>query len=417
MPTTDYITLTTILTIVIWILIFMLLVIGHEFGHFFAARKSGVKVLEFGIGIPPKIKKIFTDKKWTEYTINAIPLGWFCRMKGEDPEEKESINAKDSILNVNIFKKTFIILGGIIMNLIMAWILFAITFMIGTKPFQILPDSMTTTPIKSYLMPSHSFALEQGILSWDDSKLPVVVEFVAENTLASELWIEKWDTIISVNNEAVSAQNLSTTLQQYIGKEITVKYGKTSESNDNLWEIVLEKSWKCQEESCLLGISIKSNITTNTIKVGFFKAFWLAGQEIRGETKLTFSSLGKLFWGLFSGNKEEIKQTTKGLAGPVGAIKVGQLFAQTNGFAGILAFSAMISLALAIFNLLPIPALDGWRGLSMWIQYLFRLPKEKYFKIEGYVNFIFFITLMGAGILIILQDLSRFWGISIPFFG
>ncbi len=167
----------------------------------------------------------------------------------------------------------------------------------------------------------------------------------------------------------------------------------------------------------MLGVVIKSNIEVNKIKARFFKSFAMAGQEIREQTKLTFSSLGGIFSNLLSGDKEKIKQSTKGLAGPVGAMKVGELFAKTNGFVGILAFMAMISLALAIFNLLPIPALDGGRLLGMWLQYLLRLPKAKYFKIEGYINFVFFITLLIVGVLIIFQDLSRFWGVSIPFIG
>ena len=92
-------------SIVIWVLMFMTLVILHELWHFTAARKSGTKVLEFGIGIPPKICKLRTDKKWTEYTLNAIPLGWFCRLKWEDPSNKSDFNAKDSFMSMGFGRK------------------------------------------------------------------------------------------------------------------------------------------------------------------------------------------------------------------------------------------------------------------------------------------------------------------------
>jgi regulator of sigma E protease len=82
-----------------------------------------------------------------------------------------------------------------------------------------------------------------------------------------------------------------------------------------------------------------------------------------------------------------------------------------------LAFAGLISLALAIFNVLPIPALDWWRLLGVLIQRIWRLKPEKYFTIEGVINFVFFVLLMGLGVYIIFKDLVRFWGVKIPFIG
>ncbi len=394
-------------TILSGILILMILVTLHEFGHFFAARKSGVKVLEFGLGMPPKIKKLWTDKKGTQYTINAIPLGGFVQLKGEDPEKKDTFSAKDSILNVNMFKKTIILLGGIIMNVLTAWILFAITFMVGTKPFQIIPDSMMKTQIQSYLMPSHSFALKQGIITknTEANDQGVKILWIQKNSLATTIWLEKWDIITAINTTPTTTENLSKILQKNIGKENTIQYLHNNEPQNT--------QFICPENSCMLGVVIDNNIEIHEIQAGFFKSFAMAGEEIRWQTKITFNAFAKIYRSLFrTGNAKEY---VKSFIWPVGAMKVGQMFAETNGFIGILAFMAMISLALAIFNLLPIPALDGGRLLSMWIQWLFRLPKAKYFKIEGYINFVFFITLLLVGVLIIFQDLYRFWGVHIPF--
>jgi len=99
---------------------FMLLVLWHELGHFITAKKSWVKVLEFGIGIPPKLFKIRTDKSGTEYTINLLPLGWFVRLKGEDPKDEEDFKAKDSFIMAKVHKKIIILLAGITANLIIA---------------------------------------------------------------------------------------------------------------------------------------------------------------------------------------------------------------------------------------------------------------------------------------------------------
>jgi regulator of sigma E protease len=101
----------------------------------------------------------------------------------------------------------------------------------------------------------------------------------------------------------------------------------------------------------------------------------------------------------------------------VGAVKMGALFYQSGGRIAYLAFAGIISLALAIFNLLPIPALDGGRGIGVILQALFRWKPEKYFQYEGYVNAFFFYLLLLLGVVIILKDLVMFWGVKLPFVG
>jgi regulator of sigma E protease len=96
---------------------------------------------------------------------------------------------------------------------------------------------------------------------------------------------------------------------------------------------------------------------------------------------------------------------------------MGEMFYQIGGRTAYLAFAGLISLALAIFNLLPIPALDGGRGIGIILQAIFRIKPEKYFQYEGYVNAFFFYLLLLLGIIIIIKDLVVFWGISIPFIG
>jgi regulator of sigma E protease len=90
------------MALVLGIVMFMCLVLIHELGHFISAKKNGVKVLEFGIGIPPKVCKLRTDKSGTEYTLNLLPLGGFVRLKGEDPNDTEDFHAKDSFIKAKI---------------------------------------------------------------------------------------------------------------------------------------------------------------------------------------------------------------------------------------------------------------------------------------------------------------------------
>lgn len=115
----------------------------------------------------------------------------------------------------------------------------------------------------------------------------------------------------------------------------------------------------------------------------------------------------------FDGHKT--KAALNKLSGPVGAIKLGDTILQEGGRIQFLMFGGMISLALAIFNILPLPALDGGRLLGVLIQSGFRLKKETYFNIESTINMIFFVLLMALGIYIMLKDLVVAWGVKIPF--
>ena len=123
--------------IVLWILFFMLLVVLHEFGHFLAAKKSGVKVKEFWIGIPPKICTFWKDKSGTEYTLNWIPLGGFVSLKWDDTEQTIESKDKDSFQKAKLWKKVIIILAGVAMNLLIAFVIFTGIFMAGRFLFSL----------------------------------------------------------------------------------------------------------------------------------------------------------------------------------------------------------------------------------------------------------------------------------------
>lgn len=394
------------LTILIWILVLVLLVVLHELGHYWAAKKSWVKVLEFWVWIPPKVKTMFKDKSWTEYTLNAIPLWGFVSLKWEDPENLEDFLAKDSLQKASYWKKTIIVFAGIIANTLVAWLLFSIVFMSGAKPVNILPDNAYDQPVESYLFPSESRAYEQGLLSGEQVASPYIVNQVLEWGLADNAGIVSWDIILSINNTQVDTLNLPEVLSENIWEEIEVSYLSN-------WENKVTNI-QCGEYDCVLWVVhySENEIELLPIKMWFFEAMWASWKEIWVQTKLTFSALGKIWKWLFSFDWEETKDTLNQLTWPVWAIKIWEWVAQTSGFAGILAFVWMISLALAIFNLIPIPALDGGRFLGFTIQAIFGIKPENYAKVEWYVNFVFFWLLMGLWILIMVKDLS-FWGVNI----
>lgn len=140
---------------------FMGLVLLHELGHFITAKKNGVKVLEFGIGIPPRVCKLRKDKSGTQYTLNLIPLGGFVRLKGEDPKDEADFNAKDSFIKAKLGKKTIILIAGVCMNIITARVLFTAIFTMGTQPISVLPENALSSTQNSYLMPTVDFLWKQ----------------------------------------------------------------------------------------------------------------------------------------------------------------------------------------------------------------------------------------------------------------
>ena len=393
-----------VIAIIAWILMFMILVILHELWHFTAARKSGVKVLEFGIWIPPKICKLWKDKKWTEYTANAIPLGWFCSLKGEDPKNTEEFNAPDSFMSAKFWKKIVILLWWVTANFLVAWVLFTIIFAAWTQPLSILPENSIKSESHSLLMPTYSYLQELWFIEWEMADVPLIVTSTISGYLVDDLWIQEWDQIVSVNWLAVNSWNLWQTLKDSIWQEITVEYVRD-------WD-TLQWSATCPIDNCILWVTYATSQSLNIkpIKYPLHKAMWMWLKEIRAEWDLTFSSLGTVLKKAFSSDKVQRQDSLNSLSGPVWIIVILKELLYSGDWTIFLAFAWMISLALAIFNILPIPALDGWRTLSVIIQRVFRLKKEKYFTIEWYVNTVFFIILMWLGILIIYNDFKvRVW--------
>ena len=389
---------------------FMGLVLIHELGHFINAKRSGVKVLEFGIGIPPKVCRLRTDRSGTEYTLNLIPLGWFVRLKGEDPRNEQDFNAKNSFIKAKMWRKILILISGVGMNLILARVLFTAIFTMGTQPISVLPENALSSHQNSYLMPTVNFLWKQWFISGDLVSTPAKIERVSSDLLGQQMGLMSWDTVVSINNEPVDVWNIGSTLKKYIGKDIALLFTRGNKK-------VLAQA-HCPVDNCILWLTFYAGaLDLKPIKFPFFKAMRIGAKEIKAQTSLTFSALGTLGSDLISLNRNRIKTSLNRLTGPAGAIKFGETLLNAGGRKLYLGFAGMISLALAIFNILPIPALDGGRLLGVLIQRIARLKPEKYFNIESYINLVFFVLLMALWIYILLKDLVHFRAIKIPFLG
>ncbi len=400
------------LWIILWILVFIVLVILHELGHFTAAKKSGVQVKEFWLWMPPKICTLWKDKSGTEYTLNWLPFGGFVSLKGEDGTDTKENRDSDSFVKAKLWKKLIIISAGVIMNFFVAWIIFSSLFLIGTKPMSVLPDDFQGIYSESYLMPSLSFLKNEGFLSGDLKDSGIVVEEVLSWSIAEKIGLKSWSVLVDINGTAVSSLTINKVLSKLSNTEWnTIRFAEGIEHSS-----VEEKTFDC-EKDCKLGIVFHQEGDLEVLPI----KFWIGGamlaglKEIQAERNLTMTSLWRIGKQLFSFNANDTKSALNQLTWPVGAVKFGEKLLEEFWFLIFLGFGGMLSLALAIFNVLPIPALDGGRFWAVILQKLLRIKDEKFASVEGWVNFVFFWALMLLGVVIILKDLIFWRGVKIPF--
>ncbi len=399
--------------VIMWIVLFLFLVLIHELGHFTIAKSTWVKVLEFGMGIPPKVKTLWTDKSGTAYTLNAIPLGWFVRLKWEDPKDEWTFRAKDSFIMASLWAKILVLIAWVAVNFLFAWIVLTWALTIGVKPLVIVPENSSTLVQRSYLTPTVSFLVEKGIIKIypEQRDTPVVVDEILTWWLASSMGVIPQDAIVSINNEKTDTFTFKKTLKWLIGQDISLMIQR--------WSQTLTLTGSCPEDNCLMGMTVKDDATVDSlswlvIKMPFYRAIGAALSEMYTQWSMTLYRLGSFGASLVSFDGDRIGHQVSYFSGPVGAVKFGDMLLTHGWWVQFMVFGAMISFALALFNLLPIPALDGWRILGVLIQSIFfRKRLEKYFTIENYINFFFFVLLMGFGIYIILKDLVVAWGFKI----
>lgn len=394
----------TVVAIIAWILMLMVLVVIHELGHFWAAKKLWVKVLEFGVGIPPKATKLRTDAQGTEYTLNRIPLWWFVRLKGENPEDAEEFLAADSLITAPLWRKIVILLAGIFMNFLTTYLIFVVVFAVGVKPIQILPDAVAPEWHMSRILPTISSLPQLWYVNEELMNAPVLVDQVASDSAAADLGIVAGDTIMTVAGQQVNPYTFSAILSRSRGNSVPLELVDASGQSRTIM-------YTCVDD-CVLGIAIgqDSNFEIQSIKLGR-DSWWAAWQELQTQTIFTWRWLGKIGSSLVSFNAKETGDGLKRMSGPAGVIKTWQTIFKTRGWSAYLAFAWLISLSLALFNLLPIPALDGGRVIWSIIQAVGKFKPQKYFVIENYINMFFFVVLMGLGIYILWQDLVRAWGL------
>lgn len=347
-------------SILVFILVLSVLILVHEAGHFFAARRAGVKVEEFGFGIPPRVwgKKIGE----TVYSINLLPFGGFVRLHGENFEEE--IEDKDrAFLNKSKIQRTAIILAGVVMNFLLAMAAFSLVYSFSGIPRE-------TDKVKILEVTPASPAQEAGILEGD------IVSTVGEEKIES---ISEFTKLIDEKKGEIVL--------------LTVLRGEEEK------KIRLTPRQDPPEEEGPLGVVISSTeIYYPPIWQRPFVGIYYGFQEAFFWAKTVLVGLADIFAGLARG------VTPKEIAGPVGIYAITSE-AASAGILTLINFVGFLSVQLAILNVIPFPALDGGRLLFIGIEALF--GKKVLPRIESIIHTVGMIILLLLIFAITFYDIKR----------
>ena len=342
------------MTFILFLFLILTLVIIHELGHFITAKLFDVKVKEFGVGFPPKlIGKKFGE---TEYTINAIPLGGFVKLEGESgsSEDPRSLSTKPP------WQRAIIISAGSIMNFLLA-------VMILTG-FLMIPRDQTTGQVYITEIQTGSPAELSGLRVGDK------ILYVGETSI----------------------DNLGT-LRSAVSQKLGTKVPITITSNGAERKLNVLARWKPPEGQGAMGVVLELRDTHSTTKsYPIWSAMPMAFQEIGTMLSMTWKSI----WAWAEGDSPFPG------SGPVGIVKGTHEIVDLAGLSSLIPLAAFLSVSLSIFNILPIPALDGGRLLFVVIEVIRRgkkIPPDK----EGLIHMLGFAILIASVILISYNDILK----------
>lgn len=330
------------MTVIVALLIFMVVICLHELGHFFVAKKVDIKVVEFSVGMGPALHQ--RVKGETTYSLRALPLGGYCAMEGED--EEEGSDDPRSYDKAKPGQRFLTILAGPLMNLLIAYICFFI-----------------------YL----------GVIG---NPLPVIGSFSPASPLEAA-GLQTGDEILAINGQAVKNYDHMKSLIQEGGQApLTLDYRQGDQEQQVKVQPIEDNG------AYYLGF-------TPQTEQNWWAALGQAGKMTGTTYVMLFHIIGQLISGQLS---------VQSVSGPVGIIAmIGD--ASRQGFAQVMYLMGYISLNLAFFNLLPIPALDGSKLLLIAIEKLSGKKMSK--KAETRITLIGFALLMALFVLITFQDIRR----------
>jgi len=359
------------LTALTFLIILVILVLIHEFGHFIAAKKNGVLVEEFGFGFPPRI----FGKKFGEtlYSINLIPLGGFVKLYGEEYHEEKKKQSRNkeipshrAFVNKSPLQKTIIITAGVVMNFLLGWVLLSILFTQGVP-----------TPAG------------------------VIINQVQKNSPADAAGLKVGDHLISIAHdkttiEIVSTEDLINSTKTFADQPTTLLIERAEKK---IPVVITPRSHPPKGEGSF-GILIEQKV--KMVQHPWYTAPYYGFIESVTMIKTIVVEILKIPAQLITK-----QSTTVAFTGPIGIAKiVGE--ARQFGIFALMQITAILSLNLAVINILPFPALDG--GREVFILYEWVTGKKSNQNLEYYLNLIGIILLLVLSAVITIFDIQKYWG-------
>jgi regulator of sigma E protease len=368
------------------------LVAVHELGHGLVARRNGVNVKEFGIGFPPKVwgkklKKSILGKN-VEYTINALPLGGFVRLQGEhDAASKDGDYGAASF-----WVKTKILLAGVVVNWLTAVVLLTILAFVGIP--KILPNQ---------------FSVESDTIA---SNTPVSLSSVVNDSPAAKAGLQKGDEILRFNGRTIAdPPALSEATKQSKGQKVEVIYSRGGAEATTSVTLRADNSGG----EGYLGVDTNQQNTLRSTWsapiVGVVLTAQLTGATFDGLGKLVSNVVGGVASQLSGDQKtrdeggKELQEAGNSVSGPIGILGVLFPAAQQAGPTAFIFITALISLTLAVMNILPIPALDGGRWFTMALFRVIKKPLTK--EREEAIQATGFLVLMALIVVVTIVDVTK----------
>ncbi len=350
------------LTALLFLVLLSVLVIAHEFGHYIAARISGVTVEEFGLGFPPRIAA-WKGKKGMWWTLNLIPLGGFVKLKGESGEDRD---AADSFARQSIVKRFFVLVAGVVMNLVAAAVIFTVGFMIG--------------------MPTIT---EGGIPGATiDHEIVRVLEVMPDSPAAAAGFMVG-DALASI--DGVSYNN-SEDARAALAEDVPHTFIVTRGEED----VTLTVDPEYIEALGRVGVGV-GLVETGNVHFPWYKAPIMGVTAAATSTWQVASAFAALIASPFTDTNVQAE-----VAGPIGiAVLTGEV--ARLGFGHLLQFAAMLSINLAIINILPIPALDGGRVAFLFLEIIRRKPTTP--RLEQIVHTAGFAVLLLLVLVVTFKDI------------
>jgi regulator of sigma E protease len=365
--------MTVLISAIAFIILLTLLIIIHELGHFTLAKLFKVEVEEFGFGLPPRAMTIFTSGM-TKFTLNWIPFGGFVRLKGENEIVVEKRFEKGSFASASFTARILILCGGVFMNFILAFVLLTIGFSVGRW----VPQFYTSIEELQQAADAGEIFLETGVYITD----------VLPGSPAAKAGVVKDSAIQTIDGQPVTKPE---DVIEYQKGRSTVTYGLMEGKEKKLRNVDI-RLVDGKSGVALLPFAAKLSAPLRS----FSKGVELAGRETVFMTVNTVKGIGGLFRSLLTRGR-----VPEGITGIVG-IAVMTYSSVQEGFMTYLRLVALLSLSLAILNILPLPALDGGRLLFVFVEMIIRRPLNQRFELM--TNAIGFFLLIGLIVIITLND-------------